>query len=82
MASISAWVCSIWPVRARSRRRDIGFGGVEAHFCVGNHLAKLELRALFEQLARRYPRLRQTGEARRLRANFINDIKELPVVMD
>jgi cholest-4-en-3-one 26-monooxygenase len=63
----------------RNPNAHIGFGGGGAHFCLGNHLAKLELRVLFEQLARRYPRLRQTGEARRLRSNFINGIKELPV---
>ncbi|TDD38409.1 cytochrome P450 [Nonomuraea terrae] len=63
----------------RDPNPHIGFGGGGAHFCLGNHLAKLELRVLFEQLARRYPHLRQTGEARRLRSNFINGIKELPV---
>ncbi|MEU8109571.1 cytochrome P450 [Nonomuraea muscovyensis] len=65
----------------RDPNPQIGFGGGGAHFCLGNHLAKLELRVLFEQLARRYPRLRRTGEARRLRSNFINGIKELPVVL-
>jgi cholest-4-en-3-one 26-monooxygenase len=64
---------------ARDPNPHIGFGGGGAHFCLGNHLAKLELRILFEQLARRYPRLTRTGEARRLRSNFINGIKELPV---
>ncbi|MFI6815320.1 cytochrome P450 [Nonomuraea sp. NPDC050328] len=63
----------------RDPNPHIGFGGGGAHFCLGNHLAKLELRVLFEQLARRFPRLQQTGEARRLRSNFINGIKELPV---
>ncbi|HEX4815700.1 MAG TPA: cytochrome P450 [Nonomuraea sp.] len=63
----------------RTPNPHIGFGGGGAHFCLGNHLAKLELRVLFEQLARRHPRLRQTGPARRLRSNFINGIKELPV---
>ncbi|GAA1668451.1 cytochrome P450 [Nonomuraea maheshkhaliensis] len=65
----------------RDPNPHIGFGGGGAHFCLGNHLAKLELRILFEQLARRRPRLRQTGEARRLRSNFINGIKELPVTI-
>ncbi|WP_222708818.1 cytochrome P450 [Nonomuraea sp. C10] len=65
----------------RNPNPHIGFGGGGAHFCLGNHLAKLELRVLFEQLARRHPRLRQTGPARRLRSNFINGIKELPVAM-
>ncbi|MGW0807094.1 cytochrome P450 [Nonomuraea sp. NPDC002799] len=63
----------------RNPNPHIGFGGGGAHFCLGNHLAKLEMRILFEQLARRRPRLRQTGPARRLRSNFINGIKELPV---
>lgn len=65
----------------RDPNPHIGFGGGGAHFCLGNHLAKLELRILFEQLARRHPRLRQSGEVRRLRSNFINGIKELPVTM-
>ena len=63
----------------RDPNPHIGFGGGGAHFCLGNHLAKMELRILFEQLALRYPKLRRTGEARRLRSNFINGIKELPV---
>ncbi|MFD9942230.1 cytochrome P450 [Nonomuraea sp. NPDC059023] len=66
----------------RDPNPHIGFGGGGAHFCLGNHLAKLELRVLFEQLAVRFPRLRQTGEVRRLRSNFINGIKELPVRLD
>ncbi|MGW4956153.1 cytochrome P450 [Nonomuraea sp. NPDC004186] len=65
----------------RDPNPHIGFGGGGAHFCLGNHLAKLELRVLFEQLARRRPKLRQTGSARRLRSNFINGIKELPVAV-
>ncbi|MFG1704510.1 cytochrome P450 [Nonomuraea sp. M3C6] len=65
----------------RDPNPHIGFGGGGAHFCLGNHLAKLELRILFEQLARRHPRLHQTGPARRLRSNFINGIKELPVTI-
>ncbi|MEU1723627.1 cytochrome P450 [Nonomuraea sp. NPDC005692] len=65
----------------RTPNTHIGFGGGGAHFCLGNHLAKLELRVLFEQLARRRPRIRQVGPARRLRSNFINGIKELPVTI-
>ncbi|GII61890.1 cytochrome P450 [Sphaerisporangium krabiense] len=64
---------------ARDPNPHIGFGGGGAHFCLGNHLAKLELRVLFEAIAERIPTLRGTGEARRLRSNFINGIKSLPV---
>ncbi|ETK31925.1 cytochrome P450 [Microbispora sp. ATCC PTA-5024] len=63
----------------RDPNPQIGFGGGGAHFCLGNHLAKLELRVLYEVLAQRLPEIRQTGEARRLRSNFINGIKTLPV---
>ncbi|MEV8634002.1 cytochrome P450 [Streptosporangium sp. NPDC051023] len=65
----------------RTPNPQIGFGGGGAHFCLGNHLAKLELRVLFEVLAERLPNLAQTGPARRLRSNFINGIKELPVTL-
>jgi cholest-4-en-3-one 26-monooxygenase len=63
----------------RDPNPHVGFGGGGAHFCLGNHLAKMELRVLFETLARRFPGLHQTGPARRLRSNFINGIKDLPV---
>jgi cholest-4-en-3-one 26-monooxygenase len=63
----------------RDPNPHIGFGGGGPHFCLGAHLARLELRVLFETLAGRMPDIRQAGEARRLRSNFINGIKELPV---
>jgi cholest-4-en-3-one 26-monooxygenase len=63
----------------RDPNPHIGFGGGGAHFCLGNHLAKLELRVLFEVLAERLPQIRQAGDAKRLRSNFINGIKTLPV---
>ncbi|MCT9931314.1 cytochrome P450 [Planotetraspora sp. A-T 1434] len=65
----------------RDPNPHIGFGGGGAHFCLGNHLAKLELRVLFEVLAERLPGIRQTGDATRLRSNFINGIKTLPVTL-
>ncbi|GHE44287.1 cytochrome P450 [Streptosporangium violaceochromogenes] len=65
----------------RTPNPHIGFGGGGAHFCLGNHLAKLELRVLFEVLAERLPKLAQAGPARRLRSNFINGIKSLPVAL-
>ncbi|MEW9532709.1 cytochrome P450 [Microbispora sp. NPDC049125] len=65
----------------RTPNPQIGFGGGGAHFCLGNHLAKLELRVLFEVLAERVPKLSQSGDASRLRSNFINGIKTLPVTL-
>ena len=63
----------------RDPNPHIGFGGGGPHFCLGNHLARLELRVLFEVLAERLPDLEQAGDVRRLRSNFINGIKEMPV---
>ncbi|GIH80654.1 cytochrome P450 [Planobispora longispora] len=65
----------------RDPNPHIGFGGGGAHFCLGNHLAKLELRVMLEVLADRLPKLAQAGPVRRLRSYFINGIKELPVTL-
>ncbi len=55
-----------------------GFG---AHFCLGNQLARLELRVMFEQLLARLPDLHLTGAEPppRRSANFITGIERLPV---
>ena len=63
----------------RDPNPHISFGGGGPHYCLGSHLAKLEVRILFEALAERLGDMTQTGPARRLRSNFINGIKELPV---
>ncbi|MGI5226274.1 cytochrome P450 [Actinoallomurus sp. CA-142502] len=63
----------------RDPNPHLGFGGGGPHFCLGTHLARLELAVLFELLLDRMPDIRQAGEARRLRSNFINGIKEMPV---
>jgi cholest-4-en-3-one 26-monooxygenase len=56
-----------------------GFGGGGPHFCLGRHLAALELRVLLATLAERAPNIRLDGEVSRLRSNFVNGIKHLPV---
>jgi cholest-4-en-3-one 26-monooxygenase len=63
----------------RDPNPHIGFGGGGPHFCLGTHLARLELTVLFELLLDRIPDIEQAGEARRLRSYFINGIKEMPV---
>ncbi len=56
-----------------------GFGGGGPHFCLGRHLAALELRVLLRALTERMPGIRLDGEPVRLRSNFVNGIKHMPV---
>ncbi len=63
----------------RSPNPHVGFGGGGPHFCLGRHLAALELRVLLRTLSERMPDIELAGEPRRLRSNFINGIKEMPV---
>jgi cholest-4-en-3-one 26-monooxygenase len=63
----------------RDPNPHIGFGGGGPHFCLGKHLATLELRILLAALAKRMPGIAPDGEPGRLRSNFVNGIKHLPV---
>lgn len=54
--------------------------GIGEHFCLGSNLARLEIRVMFEELLRRLPDMELAGPVARLRSNFINGIKHMPVV--
>jgi cholest-4-en-3-one 26-monooxygenase len=64
---------------ARDPNSHVGFGGGGPHFCLGRHLAAMELRILLQALTERMPGIRLDGEPGRLRSNFINGIKHMPV---
>jgi len=63
----------------RDPNPHVGFGGGGPHFCLGRHLAALELRVLLRVLTERMPGLSAAGDVSRLRSNFVNGIKHLPV---
>ncbi|UYP19631.1 cytochrome P450 [Rhodococcus sp. Z13] len=63
----------------RDHNPHVAFGGTGVHFCLGAHLARLELRVMFETLIDRIDRVEPAGEPSRLRSNFINGIKSMPV---
>ena len=62
----------------RTPNEHLAFGTGQ-HFCLGASLARLEIRVFFEELIRRLPKFELTGKPRRLRSNFINGYKEIPV---
>jgi cholest-4-en-3-one 26-monooxygenase len=63
----------------RDTTHYVAFGGGGPHFCLGANLAKLEIRVMFEALLDRLPDIELAGPPQRLRSNFINGIKHLPV---
>ena len=63
--------------RARPRQHlSFGFG---IHRCVGNRLAELQLRILWEELLPRYPVIEVLAPPRRVYSNFIHGIRSMPV---
>jgi cytochrome P450 len=63
--------------RARPRQHlSFGFG---IHRCVGNRLAELQLKILWEELLPRYPMIEVMGPPKRVYSNFIHGIRSLPV---
>lgn len=63
----------------RTPNDHVAFGKGSPHFCLGNNLARLEIRLMFETLLPRIGRAELGGEVRRVRSNFVNGIKTLPV---
>lgn len=63
----------------RKPNRHIAFGAGGPHFCLGNSLARLELKSVFGRLARDVERIELNGDVVRLRSNLTHGVKRLPV---
>jgi cytochrome P450 len=63
---------------ARSPNRHLAFGA-GAHQCLGLHLARLEMRILFETLLDRIESVELAGEPRRAKSTFVGGLKTLPL---
>ena len=63
----------------RNPNRSVSFGQGGPHICLGMWLAKLEVRIVLQELARRVKSIEQTAQHSYLRSNFIYGIKHLPV---
>jgi len=59
-------------------RAHVAFGfGV--HRCMGNRLAEMQLRVLWEEIMKRFHQVEVVGDVERLSNNFIRGIKDVPV---
>lgn len=61
----------------RNPNPHVGFGGGGIHFCLGNHVARLQMRALFEEILTRVPDL-EVSEPEFVAGHFTNAIKRMP----
>ena len=64
---------------ARTPNRHLSFGQGGPHVCLGMWLARLEVRVLFQELARRITAIEPAGPYQFLRSNFVGGLKSLPV---
>ena len=65
----------------RTPNEHLAFGLKSPHKCLGEHLARLEMRVLFEELLPALADIRVSGPIERLRSNFVAGIKHLPVTV-
>jgi cholest-4-en-3-one 26-monooxygenase len=64
---------------ARRPNEHVTFGGGGVHYCLGANLARAEIRATMQQLVERLHEFELAGPVRRLRSDFVNGIKAMPV---
>jgi cytochrome P450 len=72
------------PYRLDVRRTNVDhltFGKGSPHLCMGNALARMEVRLMFEELLPRLASIELTGDVARVRSNFVNGIKKFPVTV-
>jgi cytochrome P450 len=53
--------------------------GAGPHFCLGSRLARVQMRALFQEIITKLPNLEMAGEPEHLVSNFQNGLKHLPI---
>jgi len=64
----------------KSARNHISFGfGI--HRCMGNRLAEMQLRIVWEEILKRFDKIEVVGEPTRLKSNFVRGITAMPVIL-
>ena len=64
---------------ARSPNDHIAFGGGGTHFCLGAHIARIEIQVMLREILNRLPDIEAAGPAQWLPSNFISGPRHLPV---
>ena len=65
--------------RARPRQHmSFGFG---VHRCVGNRLAELQLKVIWEEMMKRFPEINVVGEPKRTFSTFVKGYESMQVVI-
>lgn len=62
----------------RSPNKHLAFG-YGAHVCLGQHLAKMEIKALYNELLSRLEHIELAGDPAWVEASFVSGLKRLPV---
>lgn len=65
----------------RNPNEHMSFGRGGPHMCLGNALARIELRVMFEDLVQRVDKVELAGDVDFLRSNFVHGIKRMPVTV-
>jgi cholest-4-en-3-one 26-monooxygenase len=63
----------------RTPNPHLAFGGGGPHLCLGLHVARIEIAAMFRELLTRLPDLEPAGEPEALASSFIAGVKRMPV---
>ena len=68
-----------WIDRPKARQQlSFGFG---IHRCMGNRLAEMQLRVLWEEIVNRFERVEVVGEPTHVNSNFVKGYSDLPVIV-
>ena len=67
--------------RTRTPNDHLSFG-IGQHFCIGSHLARLELNVIFEEIIPRLRNPKFAAPPRYVRSVFVNGMKEMKITFD
>jgi cholest-4-en-3-one 26-monooxygenase len=64
---------------ARQPNEHVTFGGGGVHYCLGANLARAEITSVMRQIVDRLDGVELAGPVRRLRSDFVNGVKAMPI---